>query len=103
MYSSHHVLPADGTLVHFLATAGAGDHVTTLKQDTVDHSVHADTTHVFIHGAERSHTCTQTHNALGNELKNVRKVISGGMVECGLTWTVCVLFLLHHDYIFFIY
>lgn len=61
MYSSDHVLSADGTLVHFLATPGTGDHVTTLKQDTVDHSVHADTTHVFIHGTERSHTCTQTH------------------------------------------
>lgn len=64
VYSSDHVLPADGTLVHFLATAGAGDHVTALKQDTVDHSVHADPTDVFIHGAERSHTCTQTHNTL---------------------------------------
>lgn len=62
MDSSHHVLPADGTLVHFLATAGAGDHVTTLEQDTVDHSVHADTAHVFIQGTERSYTCTQTHS-----------------------------------------
>lgn len=67
MYSSDHVLPADGTLVHFLATPGAGDHVTTLKQDTVDHSVHADTTHIFIHGTERSHTCTQTHNMFSKE------------------------------------
>lgn len=67
MYSSNHVLPADGTLVHFLATPGAGDHVTTLEQDTVDHSVHADTAHVFIHRTERGHTCTQTRNTLHKE------------------------------------
>lgn len=78
MYSSHHVLPADRTLVHFLATLGAGDHVTTLKQDTVNHGIHADTTHVFIHGTKWSHTCTQTLD-IRLEIR-ISKIISGGMM-----------------------
>lgn len=42
MHSSHHILPADGTLTHALATFGAGDHVPTLQQDTVNDRIHAD-------------------------------------------------------------
>lgn len=36
MHCSDHILSADGTLVHALATLGTGYHVTTLQQDTVD-------------------------------------------------------------------
>lgn len=42
------VLPADRTFAHALPTLSASDHVTTLQQDTVDHSVHADPAQVFI-------------------------------------------------------
>lgn len=42
------VLTADGTLIHPLATLCAGDHVTTLQQDTVDWRVHADFTEVLL-------------------------------------------------------
>lgn len=49
MHGSHNVLPADGTLAHPLAALGAGDHVTTLQEDAVDHGVHADPAQVVIH------------------------------------------------------
>ena len=42
VHSAHHVLPADGTLAHALATLGAGDHVPALEQDAVDDGIHAD-------------------------------------------------------------
>lgn len=42
MYSSHHILSADGTLAHALAALGARDHVPTLQQHAVDDGVHAD-------------------------------------------------------------
>lgn len=48
MHGAHHVLPADGTLAHALAALGAGDHVPTLEQDTVDDGVHADTAQAVI-------------------------------------------------------
>lgn len=47
--SSDNVLTADWTLVHPLATFGAGNHVTTLQQDAVDGGVHADLTKVLLH------------------------------------------------------
>lgn len=49
VHGSHNVLPADGTLAHPLAALGAGDHVTTLQEDAVDHGVHADPAQVVIH------------------------------------------------------
>lgn len=49
VHGSHNVLPADGTLAHPLTTLGAGDHVTTLQEDAVDHGVHADPAQVVIH------------------------------------------------------
>lgn len=45
---AHHILPADGALVHPLATLGAGDHVAALQQDTVNRRVHADLTQVLL-------------------------------------------------------
>ena len=48
MHSTHHVLPADGTLAHALAALGAGDHVPTLEQDTVDDGVHADSAQAVV-------------------------------------------------------
>lgn len=48
VHGPHDVLPADRALVHPLATFGAGDHVTTLQEDTVDHGVHADPAEVVI-------------------------------------------------------
>lgn len=49
MDGADNVLAADRTLVHPLATFGAGNHVTTLQQDTVDGGVHADLTKVLLH------------------------------------------------------
>ncbi len=46
--SSHHILTADWTLAHPLAALGAGDHVTTFQQDTVNGRVHTDPTDVFL-------------------------------------------------------
>ena len=48
MHSSNHILPADGTLTHALATLGAGDHVPTLQQDTVNDCIHADSAQAVI-------------------------------------------------------
>lgn len=48
VHSPHNVLPADGTLAHPLATLGTGDHVSTLQEDAVNHSVHADPTQAVI-------------------------------------------------------
>lgn len=48
VHGPHYVLPADGALAHPLSTFGAGYHVTTFKQHTVDDGVHADATQVFI-------------------------------------------------------
>lgn len=48
MHGPDHKLPADGTFVHPLATLGAGHHVATLEEDTVDHRVHADPAEVVI-------------------------------------------------------
>lgn len=48
MHSTYHILPADGTLTHALATLGTGDHVPTLEQDTVNDGVHADTAQAVI-------------------------------------------------------
>lgn len=45
---SDDILAADGTLAHPLAALGAGDHVTTLQQDTVDGRVHTDLTEVLL-------------------------------------------------------
>lgn len=50
VHGSDNKLPADGTLVHPLATPGAGHHVSTLQEDTVDHGVHADPAEVLIGG-----------------------------------------------------
>jgi hypothetical protein len=48
MHSSNHILPADGTLTHSLATLGAGDHVPALQQDTVNDRIHADSAQAVI-------------------------------------------------------
>ena len=48
MHSPHNVLPADGAFIHPLATLGAGDHVAALKQNAVDHGVHADPAEVVV-------------------------------------------------------
>lgn len=48
VHGAHHILPADGTLAHALAALGAGDHVATLEQDTVDDGIHADTAQAVI-------------------------------------------------------
>lgn len=48
VHGSHHILPADGTLTHALATLGAGNHVPALQQDTVDDGIHADATQAVI-------------------------------------------------------
>lgn len=48
MHGAHHILPADGTLAHALATLGAGDHVAALEQDTVNDGIHADTAQAVI-------------------------------------------------------
>lgn len=42
------ILPTDGTLAHPLPTLGAGDHVSTFQQDTVNGRVHADPTDVVL-------------------------------------------------------
>lgn len=56
MHGPHNVLPTYGTLTHPLSTFGAGDHVTTLQQHTVDDGVHADAAQVFIQGQLRLYT-----------------------------------------------
>jgi len=43
----HHILPADGALVHPLTTLGAGDHMATFQQHTVNGRVHTDLTQVL--------------------------------------------------------
>lgn len=48
MHSSHHILPADGALTHALATFGAGDHMPTLEQDTVNDGIHANAAQAVI-------------------------------------------------------
>lgn len=48
MHGSDHVLPADGALIHALATLRASDHVATFQQNTVDGGVHADPTQVLL-------------------------------------------------------
>lgn len=48
MNGSDNILATDGTLVHPLATFSAGDHVSTLQQNTVDRAVHADFTKVLL-------------------------------------------------------
>lgn len=48
MHSPHNILSADWAFIHPLATFGAGDHVTTLQQNAVDHSIHADSAKVVI-------------------------------------------------------
>ena len=61
MHGSDHVLPADGTLVHALATLGTGDHVAALQQNTVDGRVHADPTQVLLQAGW--HCSPWTHTA----------------------------------------
>lgn len=48
VHGPHDVLPADRTLVHPLAALGAGDHVTALQENAVNHSVHADPAEVVV-------------------------------------------------------
>lgn len=48
MHSSHDVLPADRAFIHPLAALGASDHVSTLQEDAVDRSVHADPAEVVV-------------------------------------------------------
>lgn len=48
MHGSYNVLAANGTFAHALATLGAGDHVTTLQQHTVDDRIHADAAEVVV-------------------------------------------------------
>ena len=52
VHGAHHVLPADGALVHAFATLGAGDHVAAFQQHTVYERIHADTTQVLIHSTQ---------------------------------------------------
>lgn len=54
VHGPHDVLSADRTLVHPLATFGAGDHVATLQEDAVDHGVHADPAEVVILNRQRT-------------------------------------------------
>lgn len=59
MHGPDHVLPADGTLVHALAALGAGDHVATLQENTVDGRVHADPAQVLLHAGRHHSTWTE--------------------------------------------
>lgn len=54
MHGPHDVLPADRALVHPLAALGAGDHVTALQENAVDHSVHADPAEVVVLDRQRT-------------------------------------------------
>lgn len=54
MHGPHDVLPADRAFVHPLATFGASDHVSTLQENAVDHSVHADPTEVVVMNRQRT-------------------------------------------------
>lgn len=54
MHGSHDVLPADWAFVHPLAALGAGDHVTALQENAVDHSVHADPAEVVVVNSQRT-------------------------------------------------
>lgn len=51
MDGPNNVLAAHRTLAHPLAALGAGDHVTTFQQDTVNGRVHADLTQVLLHAS----------------------------------------------------
>lgn len=48
MHCSDHILPADGAFVHTFPTLGAGDHVATFQEDTVDGRVHTDFAEVLL-------------------------------------------------------
>lgn len=48
MHGPYNILPADGTFTHPLATLGAGHHVATLKENTVDGCIHTDPAKVVI-------------------------------------------------------
>lgn len=48
MNGSDNILTTDRTLVHPLAAFSAGDHVSTLKQNTVNGRVHADLTKLLL-------------------------------------------------------
>lgn len=71
MDGSHDVLAADGTLAHPFAALCAGDHVTTLQQDTVNGTVHADLTEVLLLArrstnttglwGDKAGTCSSSH------------------------------------------
>ncbi len=54
MHGPDDVLPADRALVHPLAALGAGDHVTALQENTVDHGVHADPAEVVVVDRQRT-------------------------------------------------
>lgn len=60
MHGSDHVLPADGALIHALATLRASDHVATFQQNTVDGGVHADPTQVLLQAGRHCSPCTNT-------------------------------------------
>lgn len=48
MNGSDNILATDRTLVHPLAAFSAGDHVSTLQEDTLNRAVHADLTKVLL-------------------------------------------------------
>jgi len=58
VHRPHHILPADGALVHPLAALGAGDHVTAFQKNAVYHGIHADPAQVLIHAAQLSYLRT---------------------------------------------
>lgn len=54
MHGPHDVLPADRALVHPLPALGAGDHVTALQENAVNHSIHADSAEVVVVDRQRT-------------------------------------------------
>lgn len=54
VHGPHDVLPANRALVHPLAALGAGDHVTALQENAVDHSIHADPAEVVVMDRQRT-------------------------------------------------
>lgn len=54
MHGPYNILPADRTFIHPFATLRAGHHVSTLKKNTINCSIHTDPAQVVIMEHQRS-------------------------------------------------
>ena len=78
VHHPHHVLPADGALMKPPATGCTSDHVTTLQQHTVNHSIHADFADFWFTGASRTIWKEQYHMIRWNNttLLTLRRIVA---------------------------